>query len=227
MEVKGNLTVTGNVSGDGTNVTNVNALQLEGLSSSDFLRQFAAFLNAVDLNTVFDSGSYRVNDNCTNNPTGTFAALEVWGNSNVYAQQITHFQTGETWMRGYSLSGWTDWLSTTPLFSTVTPALNFGVAPTGYETVSYSRSGNALYLSGVLERTGTGATLSDTLLFTLPVGFRPSNEIQFNISFGTASPATQNDGICRVKTDGTVTATTSATVNTNDIIRLNGVVKLL
>ena len=115
----------------------------------------------------------------------------------------------------------------TVTFTAVTPATGFGVAPTGYETLSYAKNGNALYLSGVLERTGAGTTLTDTLLCTLPVGFRPTNEIQFEISFGVKSPATDNgDCICRVKTDGTVTATGPNFMNTNDIVRVNGIIKL-
>lgn len=111
-------------------------------------------------------------------------------------------------------------------YTTVTPATDFGNAPAGFETAAYSKDSNTLYLTGVVERTGAGATPTDLVLFNLPVGHRPSNEQLIWGSMG-ASPAVQNgSSIIRVKVNGDVTLTNVNFLNTNDTVRLNGVIKL-
>lgn len=83
---------------------------LDGLNSTDFFRQGAiAGIDNTDLDTIKISGSYRVNATCTNNPVGTIATLLVYGNTtNVVTQIVSHFQTGETWIRAFNVA-WSVW----------------------------------------------------------------------------------------------------------------------
>lgn len=82
---------------------------LDGLNGSDFFRQFNSSLDAIDLNNIKTSGSYRVNIGCLNMPINTYLSLVVVGNNtNVISQRATHFQTGESWIRSFNTS-WSAW----------------------------------------------------------------------------------------------------------------------
>jgi len=89
-EVTGNLTVSGNIGGNGASITNVNATSLGGLSSGVFLRS-----NANDTcsgRIIFDYNSQNNNDDIATS-TGSLGGFEVY-NSGSGNDAFMSFHTG-------------------------------------------------------------------------------------------------------------------------------------
>jgi hypothetical protein len=66
--------------------------------------------SSTNLNTIFKSGTYRVDSGATNTPTATFYALLVFGNGgNVTTQLATVIAGTNTYVRSFN-SSWSAWV---------------------------------------------------------------------------------------------------------------------
>lgn len=222
----------------GVSSTNQNYLSVRlniGGAQGIILERVATFPRGAGIEHSFTSTNvlYSLNTFVTNG-----GELEIFADDNADIWDVSYVITrisandldlpdapsdGNTYARN---NGTWQQVSDSSTFTDVTPAADFGAAPTGFQNLSYSKNGNVLYLTGILQRTGTGLTPSDTLLCNLPTEFRPTNEMVFECSMG-ASPSLDNgDAVCRVKSNGDVTLTNTNFLNTNDVVRINAIIRL-
>ena len=105
------------------------------------------------------------------------------------------------------------------------PAVGFS-SFAGFQPMSYRKDVHTVFVSGILERTGSLLVPNNTLIGTLPVGFRPSNEMVIYGSMGTSPNSNNGDSIFNIKTNGEITLTNANILNSGDVVRISGEVIL-
>lgn len=128
-----------------------------GYTSDNFIKKVNAQVS-TDLNNFSENGMYRVNSSAINAPQPGYFGVVSYGGSNVSGQLATDFATGESYVRGYSTSGWTTWRA-------LLDDGNF-IAGTHYQTpladVAYTTVDNNFGVSQTL----MGLTSNDQSYFT-------------------------------------------------------------
>jgi len=152
----------------------------------------------VNVNGAIDNTSYAINVN---------GSINLTSGSNFY-------------INGTPISGGGSNPWVTPTYATGWIAPNGPGGDPVFQELKYQDDGGEINIVGVVQRSGSGLTLTDTLLFTLPVGARPSKQLEYIGSMGNNGQQNGNT-IINVKTNGDVTATNVNYLNTNEYIRIN------
>lgn len=176
-----------------------------------------------DFNNFIDSGKYSmtgaINAPLPSGYNGWYN-LEVIKTTDNYVSQIAstiHDDTNKQRLfhKTKNFKGWSEWkeIATTEKIEILNSDLTNGWVAYGggLESPSYSRVGNRVFCSGLIK---DGTVSSGTLLFNLPVGFRPSGTV--------ICGALSNNTLARidVKINGDVVINTGVSYN---YINLNGI----
>ncbi len=106
-----------------------------------------------------------------------------------------------------------------------TPATGFSAPGAGLQQMSYRSNGDAVEIAGLLVRSGVGLTPSGTVLFNLPLAFRPTDEQNFLCRMGGVGLINGNS-LVTVETGGDVTLTNTNFLNTNDEVSVHLTIRL-
>ena len=167
-------------------------------------------LSGIDLNDVTVDGHYRTNGECTNVPI-TGGGWEQWTQllviTGLYSDNTTQimpiYYTGDVWLRTIKAPGvWTPWRK----ISIATPPQQFDL-PMAEGLIQSSASWysmdqfNQVHVHGAISA-GSGSLEWDTLVATLPEGYRPGAKIEAPATF--ASGGKNGSGAVAVSADGTI-----------------------
>jgi len=112
-------------------------------------------------------------------------------------------------------------------FSTIVPSSGFGLASSGFESISYSLLNNTLCVTGIVTRTGTAVVPTNLVIGVLPLGFRPAKTQYIFGSMGSAVTNNYNGvSILSINNLGEITLNNSNIITTSDVVRINGIIKI-
>ena len=189
-----------------------NPVQSGGVFSALSNKVKISALSGIDLNDVTVDGHYRTNGECTNVPI-TGGGWEQWTQllviTGLYSDNTTQimpiYYTGDVWLRTIKVPGvWTPWRK----ISIATPPQQFdlpmaeGLIQSSASWYSKDQFGQ-VHVHGAISA-GSGSLGRDTLVATLPEGYRPGAKIEAPATF--ASGGTSGSGAVAVAADGTIKA---------------------
>jgi hypothetical protein len=145
----------------------------------------------TDLNTVATAGMYYANATTTNNPYSNNVVLEVFAYAATTTMQRATAMSTTTprqWIRYCSGGTWGAWVEVAkygqPEAWTAPTLLNSWIVYNSYNAGYYKNPFSEVKFKGYI--TG-GTKTSGTVLFTLPAGYRPGQNLVLNITTGTTS----------------------------------------